>query len=318
MAASSPGSTGLLHDAAAHTLAAGDLEAVFLPSHGMLGASLRHRGVEMLRRVQDLGTAAAKGSTAGIPLLHPWANRLAAPRYRIGGRTVELDVASPLLHLDEHGLPIHGVPWSRLGWTVVEAKPDGMAARLEWTASDLLAVFPFRHRIELAIRLRPDGLSMETTLIAGADGPVPVSFGFHPYLGLPDLPRAQWRLELPPMRRLLLDPRGIPTGAEAVFSGLDAGLGEREFDDGFALLDAPASFALAGAGRRIVVELVAGYRYAQVFAPRGQDYVALEPMTAPTNALASGRGLRVLAPGEAFHAAFRIGIDALGTPDRTE
>ena len=34
----------------------------------MLGASLRYRGVEMLRRVEDLEAAAARGSSAGIPL----------------------------------------------------------------------------------------------------------------------------------------------------------------------------------------------------------------------------------------------------------
>src|SRR5258707_15622547 len=80
---------------AARTLAAGDLEAVFLPGHGMLGASLRHRGVELLRRVQDLAAAAAKGSTAGIPLLHPWANRLAGPGYRARGRPGRPGPASP-------------------------------------------------------------------------------------------------------------------------------------------------------------------------------------------------------------------------------
>ena len=74
-----------LKDPSAVTLVAGDLEAVFLPRYGMLGASLRHRHIEILRRVQDLEVAAAKGSTAGIPLLHPWANRLAGPRYRTAG-----------------------------------------------------------------------------------------------------------------------------------------------------------------------------------------------------------------------------------------
>ena len=48
------------------TLVAGDLEATFLPDRGMLGASLRWRGVELLRRIDDLEAAAAKGSTAGI------------------------------------------------------------------------------------------------------------------------------------------------------------------------------------------------------------------------------------------------------------
>ena len=98
--------SGLLNDPSAHTLIAGDLEAVFLPGHGMLGASLRHRGVEMLRRIEDLDGAAAKGSTAGIPLLHPWANRLSGSRYHAAGREVDLDPSSPVLHLDAHGLPM--------------------------------------------------------------------------------------------------------------------------------------------------------------------------------------------------------------------
>src|SRR5215468_12732720 len=85
--------------AAACTLIAGDLEAVFLPAHGMLGASLRHKGAQVLRRVGDLQAAAAKGSTAGIALLHPWANRLDGVRYRAAGREVQLDTSSPMLHL---------------------------------------------------------------------------------------------------------------------------------------------------------------------------------------------------------------------------
>jgi aldose 1-epimerase len=57
------------------------------------------------------------------------------------------------------------------------------------------------------------------------------------------------------------------------------------------------------------VELIAGYPYAQVFAPADKDYVALEPMTAPTNALRSGRGLRRVEPGETFRATFRMRIE---------
>src|SRR6266571_743878 len=152
-----PRSPDLLKSPTARTLVAGDLEAVFLPDHGMLGASLRHRGVELLRRIEDLGAAAARGSSAGIPLLHPWANRLAEPRYRVLGQQVVLDVSSPLLHLDEHGLPMHGVPWSLLPWVVTEARQDFVTAQFEWSTSNLLALFPIRHRVELAATLRPDG-----------------------------------------------------------------------------------------------------------------------------------------------------------------
>jgi aldose 1-epimerase len=294
----------------ARTLVAGDLAAVFLPMHGMLGASLAHRGVELLRRVDDLDGAAAAGATAGIPLLHPWANRLAGDRYRAAGRPVVLDRSSPLLHRDANGLAIHGVPWSRLAWAVIEARQDRIAAVLEWTRADLLAVFPFRHRIELEATLDAEGLLLATTLIASARDTVPVSLGFHPYLGIPGSPRSAWRLRLPAMSRLAADARGIPVGSEEPFAARDVLLGDSEFDEGFAVADERALLSISGAGWEIAVEFLAGYRYAQVYAPRNGGFIALEPMTAPTNALSTGRGLRLVAPGGRFRAAFRIVVAA--------
>lgn len=301
---------GLDRDAA-RTLDAGQLQAVFLPRAGMLCASLRHRGVELLRRVEDLDGAAEEGRTAGIPLLHPWANRLSGLRYRAGGHDVTLDPKSRLVHVDGRGLPMHGVPWSHLTWEVRDAAPDRVAARLDWIGGDLLAVFPYPHRVDLSATLQSDGLTLVTTLVAGREGPVPVSFGFHPYFGLPGQARADWRLTLPAMRRLSLDPRGIPTGRDDPFAGLDAPLNARAFDDAFAVLDGRTSMSIRGADRRISVVFLDGYSHAQVFAPREKDFIALEPMTAPTDALTSGRGLRLVPPGGTFTAAFHIHVEDL-------
>jgi aldose 1-epimerase len=302
------GPSAFLQEPTARTLGAGELEAVFLPAHGMLGASLRHKGVELLGRVEDIEAAAAKGSTAGIPFLHPWANRLAGPRYRVLGRQVDLDVSSPLLHLDEHGLPMHGVPWSLLGWELTEARVDFVAARLEWSSSALLAIFPFRHRVAMTASLRPDSLTLETTLVAGSEGPVPLSFGFHPYVRLPEVARANWYLELPAMRKLVLDSRGIPTADEENFAKYNARLGEHSFDDGFALIEDQASFSIAGATGKISLDFLEGYPFTQVFAPADKDYIAIEPMTAPASALTSNRALRIVGPGEQFRAVFRIRV----------
>jgi aldose 1-epimerase len=259
--------------------------------------------------VEDLENAARKGSPAGIPLLHPWANRLDGYRYQAVGRDVALDPSSPLLHFDENKLPIHGVPWSLLRWEVIEASQNRVSARLEWILPGLLALFPFRHRLELTASLAPDALTLETTLIANGNCPVPVSFGFHPYLRLPGLSREDWRLQVPPMRRLVLDGKGIPVGKLEPFGGLEACLAEIDLDDGFEILDENESFSIAGAGRLITVEWLEGYRYAQIYAPKHKQYVALEPMTAPANALASGQGLRAVEPGGTYRAAFRIHIE---------
>jgi len=298
---------GLLSDPSVRSISAGDLRATFLPKHGMLCASLNHRGVEFLRRLEDLESSAAKGSTAGIPLLHPWANRLASTSYDTAGHHVVLDPSSPLLHLDSNGLPMHGVPWSLLSFDVTESKADSITAKLDWDRDDLLAVFPFPHQLEIKVMIQSGELTIETNLIAGSQT-VPVSFGFHPYFGIPDVPRVNWKLRMPRMRKLVLDKFGIPTGEERPCEAFDAELGDRSFDDGFALIDPHASFALEGAGSKITVEFVEGFRYAQIFAPKDKDFVALEPMTAPTNALTPGRGLEYAQPGKAFRTAFRIRV----------
>lgn len=274
----------------------------------MLGASLRWRGVELLRRIEDLDAAAAAGSTAGIPLLHPWANRLPGLEYEAAGRRVRLDPASPLLHLDARGLPIHGVPWGKLAWDATPKGPAALEARLDWNRPELLAIFPFPHRLRMRVALSPEALTLETTLEAGGESAVPVAFGFHPYFGLPDLPRSQWRLELPAMRRLALDAAGIPTGETAAFGPLAGPLGDDTYDDGFTLPEAPAVLAISGSNRRVAVKFDPGFAAAQVYAPPGKDFVALEPMTAPTGALSTGRGLRTVAPGGCFTATFRIRV----------
>ena len=297
----------ILGDPSARRLVAGELAATFLPAHGMLGASLTHRGVELLRRVDDLDRSGVEGRTAGIPLLHPWANRLAGYSYTVAGRTGALDQRSRWLSFDANGLPIHGVPWSRLAWQVVDEARDRVVARFDWRSRDLCELFPFPHSIAIDARLDADRLTVATTLEA-ISVRVPVSFGFHPYIGIPGVPRAQWQVRLPPMRKFTLDARHIPTGSASPFPGFGAPLGTRAFDDSYALDGKSASLSVAGGGREIAIEWLEGYRYAQVYAPATQNLIAFEPMTAPTNALISGDGLTFVEPGARFRAVFGIRV----------
>jgi aldose 1-epimerase len=294
------------------SISAGDLRAGFWPASGLLGVSLSYHGEELLRRIDNLEAAKSKGSTAGIPLLYPWANRLAALHYRAAGRDVNLDAASPILHFDDKGLPMHGVPWGQLYWKIVEAKPNSFLAHLDWDRMELLALFPFPHCVEIAGKIAPDSLTLRTRILAESGSPVPVSFGFHPYFGIPHVPRAQWRVKFPAMRKIQLDPRGIPTKSTEDFGAFDSPLGDRSFDDGFAILGDSASFSLAGAGHTIEVSFLEGFTHAQIFAPKDKDFIALEPMTAPTNALVSGDGLRIVEPGHQFQASFRISVTNSG------
>ena len=284
------------------TLSSGELDATFLPEVGMVGVSLRHRGHELLALPGGLDGYRA-GNVTGLPLLAPWANRLGGFRYEAEGVVVEL--AGLGLHTDEHGLPIHGTMTARPEWEVVEATPQRLTARFDYGAHpDLLASFPFPHELRIVAAVDGPSLAVETTILATGDRSVPIAFGYHPYLRLPGGRRADVQLRLPPRRRIGLDGRGLPTGTSHAEGAHDEPLGDRSLDDHYELGD-DRHLAVRGGGRRVTLEVGEGYRYAQVFAPPTADFVCLEPMTAPVNALVDG-GYEIVPPGTSFTARFAL------------
>ncbi len=158
-------------------------------------------------------------------------------------------------------------------------------------------------------QIAPNLVNSTYHVYANAESRVPVSFGFIPISVFLHVERSKWRLQLPSQHKLQLDAHGIPTGVSQVLGSFDSALDDSSFDDGFALDRDDASLVVSGAGYMITVSFLQGFPYAQVFAPKARDFIALEPMTAPTNALVSGKGLRVLEPGEKLQASFRIAVD---------
>src|SRR4051794_41549575 len=109
----------------------------------MVGCSLCHRGAELLGMRGGVEDYLARGKTFGIPLLHPWANRLGAWRYEVAGRSVDLEGAA-LVRGEEHGLPIHGALPAGADWRVVDTTREALWAQLAWTpAPARMAIFSF-------------------------------------------------------------------------------------------------------------------------------------------------------------------------------
>jgi galactose mutarotase-like enzyme len=280
----------------------------------MVCCSLRHRGEEVLGQRGGLAKYAQSGSSMGIPLLHPWANRLEALRYSVARREVELDPERMPVRLDPNGLPIHGLATASPHWALTEtsAGEDGarLSARLDWAAhEELMAGFPFVHVLTVEASLSGATLAIETVVEATGEDPVPVSFGWHPYLTLPGVARADYDLApLPLRRRARLDRRGIPIGEDEPVEPVRGPLGDRAYDDLYTELCHPPEFLLRGGGRQLEVRFESGYPFAQVYAPAGEEFVCFEPMTAPTNALASGDRLRLVSPGERYVARFTTSL----------
>ncbi len=106
------------------TLRAGQLEADVAPEAGMVVASLRWRGAELLALRKGLETYMRTGATFGVPLLYPFANRLS--------QEVSERIDASAARRDETGLPIHGLPAARGRWRVEVDTPETVLGTLAW------------------------------------------------------------------------------------------------------------------------------------------------------------------------------------------
>ncbi len=316
------------------------LEATFLPGAGMLCSSLRHRGEELLAQNRGVEAYVERGKTMGIPLLYPWANRLAGFDYTVAGRNVAVPHDTTRVALDDRGLPIHGVIGGRMAWELTggpssEAEPPSapgdaeagaggapgrlraqtLTALLSWSESRGGAVRGVPVPPRPSLRGQPAGRTpgdrsdgARVRAGHGAGGvrlsPLPLPAG-HPTRALAGGAAGDAR----PLARRPPDPDRPRRGAVQPRRSSSPSASSTT-----ASTRCPrhARFAVEAADRRLELELLEGYPCAQVYAPRPGEFICFEPMTAPANALRSGDHLRLLAPGESCRARFALSCVAAG------
>jgi aldose 1-epimerase len=251
----------------------------------------------------------------GQPLI-PWPNRVDGGRYTFDGRAYQLALTEPL-----HGNAIHGLTrWGH--WRPVERS----AARIVLEhALDPQPGYPFSLSLRLHYELTPQGLTVRTSVTNAGVARCPFGVGFHPYFSCAPAGTTvdASLLKVPASEYLLNDARGIPAGRAPVdgtpFDFRRARpIGELVLDQAFAGLardpDGRARVELASADqrRRITLWLDESYRYVQVFTgdtlPQAERRlgIAIEPMTCPANAFATGEALRALEPGESWQCEWGV------------
>lgn len=283
---------------------AGPYEARFRPDCAMLCTSLRHDGEQYVARPRSLAEYRAGGATA-IPLLHPWANRLAQWGYDAGGR--EVDLHGLPLPTDPNGLPMHGNLFG-VPFTLVDTEASRVRAEFDYGARpEKLAAFPFPHIVGVDARLDAEhGLTITTTVTPTGSDAVPVSFGWHPYLRLPHGGRNTWKLRWPACTHVELSEKKLPTGTRTGQPAEREPIGRRTFDDHYALGD-DRTFAIIGDDRELTLTFGAMYPFAQLFVPPRRQLLAIEPMTATVDALGAGTAAWC-EPGDRFDATFSIAV----------
>lgn len=275
----------------------GDWALGLRPDLGASITSLTWRGRDVLRSApDDLDSPLAASS---FPLA-PYANRIDGGAFAFEGRAVRLP-AMP--GFEPHAL--HGVGW-RSRWTVLRLDDGTIELALATEAAPEWSwAWAATHRLTLS----EDGLEMSLSLANTDAAAMPAGLGLHPYFAV----EAATRLQLSAPRVWLTDAREIPERLAAAGELID-------WSEGVAVAKAPlvdhayadwdGRVALLHDGWRVDLTASPNARWTQVYAPRGENFVCVEPVTHRPDAhnapAGEDSGLTALAPGAALSMTARI------------
>jgi aldose 1-epimerase len=239
---------------------------------------------------------------ASFPMI-PYCGRIARARFAFGGESFALD-----RNFGDSPHSIHGNAWRR-AWDVGAHRDDSVELVLDHDGEALPGEWPYSYRARQAFALTPDGLRVEVEVVNRDTRPMPLSFGLHPYF--PMTPQAALATRVGGMWEN--DEGMLPSGLSPVPSDLDFAAGRRLAD---VMVDAcfggwQGKATLRWPETGVALDIVSGGPFSQfvVYTPPHREYFCAEPQSAAPDAInlaARGRadtGLRVLAPGEAVHAA---------------
>ncbi|WP_375481462.1 aldose 1-epimerase family protein [uncultured Jatrophihabitans sp.] len=279
-----------------------------------VGASLRgltHRGRDLVR---SFGADEVRPRFRGA-VLAPWPNRVPDGRWTWRGQTHQLALTEP-----EHASALHGlVCW--LDWHEVEVGSDTVVLGTRvWPQQG----YPFALDLTMRWRLGADGLDAELSAVNVGGEPAPYGCSIHPYLTAPAGGYVDdWTLHLPAARRLEVDDRLRVVGTaeqpppHADFNrarpvrgtAIDHAYTGLAFDS----TDTAAVTVTDPAGDGVQMTFGPRTPWVQVHTADRPDEpghhrrgLAVEPMTCPPEALATGLDLIVLDPGESVSVPWRI------------
>lgn len=287
-----------------HTLRAGSATVVV----ATLAAALRSYEVDGVALTETWGDGDIPAGGGGI-LLAPWPNRVAGGRWTLHGKEQRLDITEPSKGNASHGL------LRNTGYRAVDVGPSRVVLDAEIFPQH---GYPFHLVHRATYDLTDEQLTVTQELSNLSAEAAPFALGAHPYLRIGGVPTEDLTLTVPADSRFETDDRSIPIGKTAVTGQYDLRNGQRigdiRFDTAFTDLaptgDRYEHVLSAPDGRAVTLWAEPAFAYAHVYIstsyPGVDTAVAIEPMTAPADALNSGEGLRWLEPGTSFSARWGI------------
>lgn len=298
--------TNLLHKLA--SLNGGGVEATVCRRSAAL-RSLTVNGVAIVE--PTLNTEPPPG-LAGATLV-PWPNRVAGATWNFQGVEQYLEITEPEFGHANHGLLIG------TDYEIISEFPDSLelcAMVMDQPGYPFILEFKVRYLID------PFGIRVKYSVLNLSSHSAPFAVGAHPYIRVGDEPVGKLQLEIGAKRALALDATYIPQ------HDFDVSGTVWDLRDGRLVSECATNATYTGLAlekgfvvHRLTshigksVELWADHDFAWVQVYVKAEFesdngtvtaIAVEPMTAPPNALRTGKGLQWLESGRRWEAEWGI------------
>lgn len=250
--------------------------------------------------------------SGGIPILCPFAGRLASGTFSFRGRRIT-PPAGP-----GGGAPIHGLVHDR-PWRVIDRARDRVVLefQLSRNAADLRAAWPADFRLTAAWSVAAAALALDLRL--EPLGPMPAALGVHPYFPLPVVPggdRRECLLDVParswqPLNQGLASGRPVPAATRLAFPGL-VRVADQRLDDAFVDLAATGGRVCTRlvdpSGAAIVMRFDPVFTACVIYTPPHREALCIEPWTVVPGGppFSADLGWRILEAGEPLVAGLTI------------
>ncbi len=233
-------------------------------------------------------------------LLSPWVNRVRNGNYSFEGRNYQLPINEENLGNAIHGL-LARKPFS------YQIEGSKAIVRFEYQAEEKAYPFPFETTLTYEFDAN-NVFHMQFEAKNTGDGNMPFACGWHPYFKLPEGELAEWNIRFDSLSKFHSDSQMIPLREEPYDASHGVNLGEETLDNVFRLkpMDKHQTVFESGQSTLIIEQSSIDFPFLVVFAPENENCLAIEPMTANTDAFNTGDGLRILAPGETFLSTVKI------------
>jgi aldose 1-epimerase len=216
------------------------------------------------------------------------------------------------LNFDDHPHSIHGVGWQST-WDLTKHTDTQVVLELSYDG----AGWPFPFHASQTVTLHGADLLHEITMTNLAEAAMPAGLGWHPYF--PRHGRAILRAAVDAV--WLTDETCLPTERVPCLDHWDLSAGadvdDLRCDNQFEPWNRRAQIVWPEKSMSIEMAASAGLERLVVYAPAGDDFFCVEPVSHITNAFnrraagAENTGMRILAPGESWRAWMKLSPSAI-------